>query len=161
MTCMDCGANVKTRSNQTVAYDFGGLPNVALRGIDVRICSNGHTEYVIPGIEGLHKAIAAGLSVKSSRLAPEEIRFMRKYLGWSQIDFAKRMGVTPESASRWESGSVLMASTAERLLRLMVMTLEPIQNYRNFDLFAKLSDKRGPAKMKLSRHGDTWKAAVA
>lgn len=161
MTCMDCGANIKTRSNQTVAYDFGGLPHVALRGIDIRVCANGHAEYVIPMIEGLHKAIASELSVKPSRLTPEEIRFMRKYLGWSQIDFAKRMGVTPESASRWESGSVLMAPTAERLLRLMVMTVEPVQNYRNFDLFAKLSDKRGPARMKLSRQGNTWKAAVS
>jgi putative zinc finger/helix-turn-helix YgiT family protein len=161
MKCIDCGAPVKIRTNQTVAYDFGGLPDVALRGIDVRVCPNGHSEYVIPFIEGLHKAIVNVLSIKPSRLAPGEIRFMRKYLGWSQADFGVRRGVTPESVSRWESGSVLMSSIAERLIRLMVLTVEPVSDYRILDLFAKLKDKRDPAKVKMTHKANTWKADVA
>lgn len=158
---MDCGAPVKVRSNQTVAYDFGGLANVSLRGIDVRVCANGHSEYVIPAIDELHQVIATALSRKSARLDPAEIRFLRKYLGWSQSNFATRMGVTPESVSRWESGAVMMAPTAERLLRLMVWALEPVQNYRILDILAKLKNKREPARMKLTHHANAWKAVLS
>ena len=161
MTCMDCGAAVKVRHNQTVAYDFGGLPDVSLKGIDVRVCANGHQEYVILGIEGLHKAIAFALARKDSRLIPTEIKFMRKYLGFSQVDLAQRMGVTPESVSRWESGSIMMAPTAERLLRLAVLSIDPVPDYRALDLFAKLKSKRAPAKMRLTRRANKWQAAAA
>jgi len=161
MKCVDCGAPLKVRHNQTVAYDFGGLPDVALRGIDVRVCTNGHSEYVIPMIEDLHRVIAQALSTKHTRVTPAEIRFMRKRLGWSQVDFAHRMGVAAESVSRWESGTVLMAPTAERLLRMMVMVLEPVNDYRRFDFFARLGGTRRPARMQLIRQANEWKATVA
>ncbi len=157
LPCLDCEAIVKIRRNQTVAYDFGGLPDVALRGIDVKICANGHRECVLPKLDDLHKAITHALVVKRARLMPNEIRFMRKFLGWSQVDFASRMGVAPESASRWEAGSVTMAPTAERLLRLMVLTLKPLAHYKFLDVFATLGTKREPARMRVRFVANAWK----
>ena len=56
-----------------------------------------------------------------------EIRFLRKYLGWSTADFASRMGTARETVSRWESGAVPMGSQADRLLRLLVATAAPVK----------------------------------
>lgn len=161
MTCLDCGAALKVRHNQTVAYDFGGLPDVSLAGLDVRVCTNGHREIVIPMIEGLHRTIATALTRKPYLLAHQEIRFLRKYLGYSQADFAATMGVAAESVSRWETGATAMAATADRLLRLMVLSQEPIQDYKIFDLFARLKDRREPTRMKLRHTDHDWAASTA
>lgn len=162
MKCMTCGAPTKLQKNQTVAYDFGGLPDVSLRGIDIAVCTNGHREYLIPRIEQLHAVIAQGLAKKASRLTAEEVVYLRKYLGWSQRDFAERMGVTYETANRWERGSIMFSALAERLLRLMVMTQEPVDDYHNFDLFKKIGDaKPTPARMKLRPAGAAWQLAFA
>lgn len=157
MVCEDCNAHVRVRHDQTVAYDFGGLPDVSLCGLEVRICGNGHREWVIPKTDELHRELGRALVVKSSRLVPCEIKFMRKHLGWSQATFAKHMGVAAESASRWESGSVAMAPTAERLLRLMVLTLKPMTHYKFLDVFARLSNKREPARLRAMFVSNTWR----
>jgi len=62
---------------------------VILVGVPVARCGRcGETEVGIPGIEALHRAIAGALIAKPARLAPEEVRFLRKHLGLSSADFA-------------------------------------------------------------------------
>lgn len=160
MRCIGCDASIRVRRNQTVAYDFGGLPDVSLCGIEVRVCDNGHREYILPKLDELHQTLTHALVVKTTRLMPCEIKFMRKHLGWSQRAFAKRMGVAAESASRWESGSVMMAPTAERLLRLMVLTLKPLAHYKFLDVFARLNHKRAPARMRAMFVNSAWRVTA-
>ena len=76
MHCVDCDASIRVRHNQTVAYDFGGLPDVSLCGIDVRVCDNGHRDYVLPRRDELHQALTHALVVKPTRLMPCEVKFM-------------------------------------------------------------------------------------
>jgi putative zinc finger/helix-turn-helix YgiT family protein len=85
----------------------------------------GETYTSIPAIEGLHRQIAAAVIRKKGRLAPAEIRFLRKWLGWSGVDFAKRTGTKPETVSRWENGRTLMGPQADRLLRVLVAKETP------------------------------------
>jgi len=66
---------------------------------------------------------------KVERLVPEEIRFLRKHLGWSGVDFAAHSGVKPETVSRWENGAKRMRLPLERFLRLCALALEPIDDY--------------------------------
>lgn len=158
MTCLECNEPMKERTNQTMAYTMGGLPHVTVRGITIRQCRNGHQETVIPKIDALHRSIASTLIRKAERLAPEEIRFLRKYLGYSQADFAAVAGVAPESANRWESGKVQMAVASERLLRLMVARQAPIEDYTLEDLqrantIPVVVTSTVTAKMK---DGETW-----
>ena len=160
MHCVDCDASIRVRHNQTVAYDFAGLPNVSLCGVVVRVCENGHRECVVPKRDELHQALTHALVVKPTRLMPFEVKFMRKHLGWSQAAFAKRMGVAPESASRWETGTVVMAPTAERLLRLMVLTLKPLTHYKFLDVFARLNHKRAPARLRATYGHSGWKVTL-
>jgi len=77
----------------------------------------------------LNEVLAKAIEQKTQRLEPGEIRFLRKHLGWSGKDFAKRLGVTPESVSRWENGARQMRPTAEKLLRLSAIELSPVDEY--------------------------------
>lgn len=130
MMCLECGAEMETH-RENYRYTISGLTNIVLKNIEVSQCHEcGETEVAIPHIETLHRAIALTLIRKRTRLGSEEIRYLRKSLGWSGTDFAKRMGVTSETVSRWENGHIPMGSLADRLLRTLVMLTEkPERNY--------------------------------
>ena len=122
MNCSECDGKM-TVAREKVKYDVSGLSGVTFRNVEVRRCSNcGEYEVVIPKIEELHRLIALTIIRKPSALAPEEIRFLRKYLGWSGVDFANHMGAKPETMSRWENGKLGMSGQADRLLRANTAT---------------------------------------
>lgn len=92
MNCVECGSERMTTKRETIKYDAIGVP-VTLQGVEVRRCAGcGAYEIVIPQVEGLHRALADRIIRKASRLAPREVVFLRKYLGWSGADFARAWG---------------------------------------------------------------------
>lgn len=120
MKCTECGASMTTR-RENYRYQECGLRYITLKGIDVSRCPNcGNYEISIPRIEDLHRLIAKTLIEKMTRFTGAEIRFLRKGLGLSAADFARRMGVTIETVSRWENDAVAIGPQADRLLRLLV-----------------------------------------
>lgn len=160
MKCLECGTKMESR-RENIHYEAGGLPHVILQGVEVRRCpACGETETVIPAIEGLHRAIAGAFIRKRTRLAPAEIRFLRKYLGWSGVDFARHMGTKPESVSRWEHGAMPMGATADRLLRLLVATKAPVSDY-SVDVLTQVradDEEPRPIRLDLSRsHRAGWR----
>jgi len=84
-----------------------------------------------PDLLVTHKLIAELVAGKPARLTPAEVRFLRKYLGLSGRDFAKRMGVSPETVSRWERVDEprALAEPTEKLLRLMALVATPVEHY--------------------------------
>ncbi len=158
--CAECGGPVKTRREKRYRYAECGLPSVIVDGIEVSECQRcGETYTGIPAIEGLHRAIAAAVIYKKGRLAPEEIKFLRKSLGWSGVDFAKPMGTTPETVSRWENRKAPMGSAADRLLRLLVAKETPVTEY-HVDVLAQLASDERPTKsvrLKMARGPKGWK----
>lgn len=158
MKCPQC-RNEMIRKTENHRYTESGLPNVVLVGVEVEHCENcGENLVSIPHIEELHRTLAMALIRHPGRLAPTEIRFLRKWLGWSGVDFAKHMGVTPETVSRWESveNGKAMGGTAERLLRLAVAHGQPIDEYP-IDMLVEVSDDQVPKSpllaMKPERSG--------
>jgi putative zinc finger/helix-turn-helix YgiT family protein len=134
------------RSIENHRYTESGLSNVVLVDVEVRRCQNcGEITVSIPRIEELHRTLAMALIRQTGRLAPSEIRFLRKWLGWSGVDFAKHMGVAPETVSRWESMENMkpMGGTAERLLRLAVAHGQPVDEYP-IDMLIDISDDQAP-----------------
>jgi len=122
---------MKTK-RQNHRYTESGLANVTLVGIEVSECpSCGERLVSIPRMAQLHRAIALELIKKPAKLAPAEIRFLRKHLGLAAKDFAARIGVEPETVSRWERDArpQPISPPAERALRLMVALGERVSEY--------------------------------
>lgn len=120
--CTECRAPVKESAAESYHYTASGLPNVFLSGISVYKCTECGAEFVqIPHPTKLHAALAKAVAEKPVPLTSDEIRFLRKWLGRSNNDFARLMGVKPEHTSRWVSGALPMPPTAERLLRSVVI----------------------------------------
>jgi putative transcriptional regulator len=162
MPCLSCGAKMKTRK-ENVHYTACGLPHVTLRNIEVSRCPQcGAEEMAIPRIEALHTVIARALMTKPSRLDAAEIRYLRKYLGWSGVDFAAHMGTTRETVSRWENGQALMGAQADRLLRLMVATKGRVKDY-SLDTLKAISAKQQPQTLRLglTTEHEGWQTEAA
>jgi putative transcriptional regulator len=160
MKCLQCGGAAST-SREDVKYDFSGLPGVTLKGVEVTRCSEcGEYEVAIPRIEELHRLMARTVIAKRSRLTPQEIRFLRKLLGWSGADFANAMGTTPETISRWENGAAAMGVQADRLLRLLVAHLKPIDDYGEDQLRNAALTKARPVRMGLKATAKGWREAA-
>ncbi len=161
MTCLQCGSAV-TSARETVNYDaMMGLP-VTLKNIEVRRCAScGEYEVVIQRAQRLMEVLAGSLIRKPSRLSGDEVRFLRKYLGWSGADFARHIGATPETVSRWENDAATIGGTADRALRLMVATARPVHDY-SLDTLEDIANEAQPVErlgMLILR--DDWQMAHA
>lgn len=164
--CPDCGG-VIVSSIEDYLYDEGGLSHVKLSGVEVRRCRSckGVTA-MIPAIENLHRALAKLLIEQPLTLRGEEVRFLRKYLGFRGIDFAAVMGVAKETVSRWETDAKPMGTSADRLLRALVQTNKPVARYEPEEFTELLSRIKGEAKSvrwrELTRkHGGGWEETSA
>lgn len=160
MKCVNCGSEMKSATG-THRYTESGLSNVTLVGVKVRTCPEcGEREVSIPKTADLHRQIARTISRERGTLGPEEIRFLRKWLGYSSADFALVMGVRPETVSRWENrdAGFPMAPTADRLLRLLVSNQEPIEKYP-IDLLK--TPTRAAKAQPLKLRAPDWKKAAS
>ncbi|HET9950184.1 MAG TPA: type II TA system antitoxin MqsA family protein [Candidatus Eisenbacteria bacterium] len=157
--CLDCGAPLTTR-HEIHRFSECGLPRVTLMGIEVSRCpACGYYEVAIPHVEQLHDFMASRVIDKSTRLTGREVRFLRKSLGLSGSDFARRMGVTVETVSRWENDAASIGAQADRLLRLLVAQGRLKSRYPLERMDAIDADHADPTPMKLKLEGDRWAEA--
>ncbi len=130
MKCSTCGAELLPPVRKDGVPYPCGLRNAVLNGVLVPSGpAGGEAEVAIPRIDGLHRVLALAVARKPGRLAPDEIRFLRKHLGWSGVDFAGRFRVTPQTVTRWERGQMHMNAQAELLLRILAPAMPPVQSY--------------------------------
>lgn len=156
MNCFDCGAAMNPR-RENYKYTESGLDNVTLTDVEVRRCPVcGYDEVVIPKMAQLHRILAEAVARKPGRLVPEEIRFLRQFLGWSGIEFARAFGVAPETVSRWENGAGTPSTAAEKLLRVLTV----ISRGSNTPDIPGTSDEPQPARYEASL-GNRWKVEAA
>jgi len=142
MRCPVCERAELVERVQNYHYRECGLDNVILTGITVRTCPEcGALAPKIPKIEALHDCIAHALVMKNERLAPAEIVFLRKSLGWSGTLFAENMHSDRSQVSKWESGKVVMSKSNELLLREMVARRKKIEDYKTIDVARKEANK--------------------
>lgn len=157
--CLECGAELQTQRENV---PFRALPGVTLLGVPVHRCPEcGDFEVEIPRLEDLHRAVAAAVVLKAERLTGAEVRFLRKYLGWSGADFAKVMGTKPETVSRWEAGKQQIGAQADRLLRMLVVHVRPVQDY-SVDILANIAGGH-PLGQRRALHfdGEHWETQTA
>lgn len=160
MKCIHCGKASMIAGRENHSYKASGLP-VTLVNVEVSRCKAcGESVVAIPKIEQLQKTIARAVISKRSRLTPAEVRFLRTHLGWSGSDFARHMGVKPETVSRWENGHDQMSPSADRLLRLMIVTRDPVSNY-SLDSLLDVDGAPIPAMVKIGTNRTGWEISLA
>jgi putative zinc finger/helix-turn-helix YgiT family protein len=159
MNCVICGSRMKKESQNRYHYTASGLSRVYLNGVELYECTNeecGDEGLIIPMLEELHEQIATAIASQKNKLLPEEIRFLRTYLGFSGGDFAELIGVSPETVSRWEKGTVNMKESAERLLRVLILSRKgPFRDYEELKEFATQKRKL-PKKREFKVHSSGW-----
>lgn len=157
MKCLNCG-NEMTHSVESIPYALGGLPNVNIDEVGVDRCSIcGEEEISIRAMEVVHATLAHEIRRKKGRLLPDEIRFLRKHLGFNGVQFAEEMGVNKSTVSRWENGSQEMGPTAEKVLRSLVAKKDPIDDYRDL-MTSTTVDPKTSSNLHLKVH--RWESAT-
>jgi len=150
-------------------YHFAdsGLNHVYLIGIKYYKCDCGKTLADIPAIKQLLSLIARDLVEKSDALAPEEIRFLRKRLRKKQADFAKEIGVRPETLSRMESGDARTNERTDKLIRLnyAFQSADPVllDQIRNaiLEMLASWKPSSVPSRIVATVKDNEWEAELA
>lgn len=116
--CYDCGATMKAQV-ESYRYLESGLKNVILKGILVFRCKECGAEVPeLVSASALHSFIGMRILFKENRLDGDEVRFLRKLVGYSATELAELAGTSKSVVSRWENRTTL-GSQADRLIRMI------------------------------------------
>ncbi len=104
MECYNCGEKMRVIKDRPYKYKECGLEDVTIIGVTIHVCENCGEEYVsIPRVKKLHNVIGELICKKEGRLSGSEVRFLRKDMRMTSVEFTRMLGVTPEHVSRVES----------------------------------------------------------
>ena len=157
MRCVECDNNQQLKEEQvTVRYQDCGLDNVILYGVQHSRCENcGEEYYGFGDLDRLHNLIARIVISKKGPVNEKELRFLRKRLGYSGAMFAERIGINPQTLSRYENGKLDIPRSIDIMLRSLVGNSLPDRAY---DLHDILLNQKGKAvkKIELESDGGEW-----
>jgi len=142
-------------------YEECGLKNIMLMDVPIYQCpSCNERDVEIPGMEELHLLLGILILYFPTRLKAEQVRFLRKHMGYSQEELADLMGVERGTITRWESGKTFRLDQDKHLRRLYAKKMKDeldvlAKNPRIWDV---LLDKLPlmPDKEKLQLHTQDW-----
>jgi len=157
MQCEKCGS--KLTSVRVIRAYSPNLPSVIVDGLEQATCPNcGDAGVVYPRAVELSALVVGGILAKPSRLASNEVVFLRGALGMRSMELAEVLGITPAQVSRWETGGMPISALADRLLRMLVASKRSLAPP---DL-AKINSKRGePVSMRLELGRRGWKVVAS
>jgi DNA-binding transcriptional regulator YiaG len=122
--CGNCGNPVQVVCRD---YEFKemGMP-VILHQVKVIECVHcGNTDPIIPNLDGLMRVLALGVLRNPNKLCGSEVRFLRKYVNKSAAEFARFLHVSHTHLSKIENDRYEIGSQMDKLVRLMVVNLDP------------------------------------
>jgi len=158
MNCMECGNEMVVTTEN---YEYDSLPGTVLANVEIRRCDQcDEEEVVLPRLAQLNRVLAEVVIRREQALLPAEFRFLRKVIGWSGVDLARRFGTTKETVSRWENGHTPIRPTADQLLRMIVASEAPIADYRTHD-FEAVADQAIRTPIQVRRSGNDWTPQTA
>jgi DNA-binding transcriptional regulator YiaG len=122
--CGNCGETAQV-VRKDYQFDDMGIP-VILQQIKVIECPHcGNVEPIIPNMDGLMHVLALGVLCNPSKLSGEEVRFLRKYVNKSALDFARFLHLDHTHLSKIENNRLEIGTRTDKLVRLMVINMDP------------------------------------
>ncbi len=123
-SCGKCGAQIQFEKSN-YRYLASGLSNVILQGVEVGECvACGNREVRIPRMTKIHRTIAQALANSPARLTGEQLRYLRKHLGLTGERLGGYLHTDRTKISKWESGEHKIGPSNDRLMRLLVASLD-------------------------------------
>lgn len=120
--CTNCGQLAPVVKG-SCRFDQLGIP-VRLCRIDLVKCANcGNVDPIIPNIDGLMDCLALAVIFKPYKLNGHDVRFLRKYLGKNQDEFANLLPVDTTTLSKWETDLQIIGKKSDRLIRLLTLNV--------------------------------------
>jgi len=155
MTCRICGTRTVERLatlESPYHYTVSGLSNIFLVGIEVKRCVQCGTESpIIRRVVELNKLIAKDIAEKAGLLSGEELRYLRKFAGFSAKRFAALLEMTPSYLSRFENGHhSALGGAADKLARALAMSFSVDQEYVR-KILLQVADDRIQAKKQAQK----------
>ncbi|MCK5689688.1 hypothetical protein KAI87_10485, partial [Myxococcota bacterium] len=143
--CPDCGYKGDLKSH-SAKHLLDGVVSVDVNEYSCPQCKAVHRGFL--KIEVLYGKIAHELSGLSRLLRPDELKWLRKYLGYSTTTWAEYLSVSRETVSRWENARTPIPLSTERLLRMMARLGPHIHEYGTPEQFLKNDSKKEPLELK-------------
>lgn len=100
-------------------YTECGLDNVVIHNMEVVEDDAGEMVYSIKNLVGLHKVIAHSIITRETGIQPNELRFLRTEIGFTQSELAKRVNKDVQTVGRWERGECPIDPNAELVVRMV------------------------------------------
>lgn len=121
MKCDVCNeGEIRTKKQQTYHYKECGLDNVYLLNIEFGVCDTCRTK--VPRFKRmpeLHATIARAIALQPCPLRGQDIRFLRKQLGFSAKQWATFLRTDASTLSRWEHDQQELGTQSDSLVRLL------------------------------------------
>jgi transcriptional regulator with XRE-family HTH domain len=154
MTCPACGAKTDTRRENFSADNDLLPPGVVLLDIEIAHCANcGKRWPRIDNAAKMWRTVALGVIRRRRRLRGSDVVWLRKVqLGWSGVELARHLGVTPEHLNRLEHGVQEGSPVLDRLLRLLVAVHARVRPKElDLEVLTSIADKPDPLANELIR----------
>lgn len=165
MNCSMCENHKKLHpKKETVKFKDCGLDNVTLMGVTTYQCDScGEKYYNFGDLENLHEQIARALTAKEESLDGKEVRFLRKYLGFSSEFFSELTDKSIETISRYENNveGYKVPKSIDTLLRMMVDKKLQDRNYDFHNFLLKQRHKQQTTIRLKEQAGGKWKLAAS
>ncbi len=124
-----CHCNGQLRPTELLNFDFSafvGVP-VTLQKVPGYQCQKcGEASLSGSMVNLVEKVLVLAIAKKPSRLAAQETKYLRRYLGLTQEKLADRMAIDRVTIARWETGEVDISPQHDFILRgMMLASLRP------------------------------------
>lgn len=103
--CSVCGKG--TLVHRVIEHDVGGLldmKQVVVSDLPALVCTKCGSVSMYGGVLEQIALVLAASILRSPDLFPLEARYLRKLVGDTQAEFARRLGVARATVNRWEQG---------------------------------------------------------
>ncbi|MEP9388956.1 helix-turn-helix domain-containing protein [Mesorhizobium sp. KR9-304] len=102
-------------------YTESGLKNVFIDGLPMEVDDDGDEIITIPAVNELHRVIALGIVSHAHGISPDELRFLRTEMGYTQSELGALVHHDKQSVGRWERGEYEIDSSAETIIRRLAI----------------------------------------